>query len=225
MNIKESVINSKGKNSKMDIKLHQGIRRTLSILTLIIVLILAIIISVEFVSLENLMELEGSVLRDFKKENILGKLDCVYSIEEKIVRGSSLSGLIEEGEIIEIHFGYYNCNKLEREDVIAYDYKGNSVPIIKIVKGLPGDYFELIESDENWNIFVNGEILRNHQKLEYIISNSGYKMLSLYARDYSNLIPENTYLILGNLEYCTVDSTRFGLISKDNLIGKVFIKN
>jgi type IV secretory pathway protease TraF len=46
-------------------------------------------------------------------------------------------------------------------------------------------------------------------------------MLSLYEDDCSEGIPQNTYLILGNLTSGSLDSSRFGLIDKSDILGKV----
>ncbi len=147
--------------------------------------------------------------------------ECSAKIEERIVRGSSLSPLVETGETEKILFDYYNCNEIKRNDIIAYDYSGCSNPIIKIVKGLPKDKFHLEKNSRGWNILINGEIVKNSQDKPYILSEKKSKMLALYERDYKGVIPENAFLILGNLVSGSLDSTRFGLIDKSNILGKV----
>jgi signal peptidase I len=144
-----------------------------------------------------------------------------YTTEEKIVRGESLSPLIRSGDEVKILIGYYDCHKIEREDIVAYDYKGDDVPIIKIVKGLPKDQIILASTSSGWNILINGQAVKNSEGKEYLIGGQGYNMLSLYIRDYQGKIPENAYLILGNIASGTVDSTVFGLIDKSDILGKV----
>ena len=147
---------------------------------------------------------------------------CQIKEEEKIVRGNSLTPIIEQGTTVKILFGYYDCNEIKRGDIVAYRYAGNPDPIIKIVKGLPGDKFELRESDEmNWNILINGQVLKNSKNEPYLISGNRYKMLSLYEKDYNGIVPDDTYLILGNLVSGSMDSTRFGLIDKSDILGKI----
>ncbi len=141
---------------------------------------------------------------------------CITSFSKYEVRGSSLSGLIEPGSCILVAEGYYNCNDVKRGEVVAYNYRGNNNLIIKIVKAIPGDSFSL----NNSRILVNGEILRNTEGKEYIIRDT--RMLSLYTKDYP-IIPEDTFLILGNLASGSLDSSRFGLISKQDIRGRVFL--
>ena len=50
-------------------------------------------------------------------------------------------------------------------------------------------------------------------------------MLSLYEDDYKNSIPQNTYLILGNLVEGSLDATRFGFVDKGDILGKAVYWN
>jgi len=95
--------------------------------------------------------------------------------------------------------------------------------LLKVVKGIPGDKFELKETTGGWNIFINGQIVRNFENEPYVISGNGYKMLSLYERDYKGIIPQNAYLLLGNTSFGSVDSTKFGLVDRSGIIAKVEI--
>ena len=157
---------------------------------------------------------------------ILGALaktkNCKIETEQRIVRGNSLSPFIQPGQEVKILFGYYSCHKVEKEDIVAYRYKGDYVPLVKIVKGLPGDRFRLKKfSNNKWHILINGKIVRNSQGQFYIFTGERYRMLSLYEKDYQGIIPENTYLLLGNLINGSLDSSRFGLIDKSDILGKV----
>ncbi len=141
--------------------------------------------------------------------------------EEKVVVGNSLDGIIGSGETINALLGYYDYYEIERGDIVLYNYGGSEDPIIKIVKAVPGDSFSLEEVEGGWNIIVNGEILENSLGEKYLINEPRYNMLSLYQRDYGEEIPEYSYMLLGNLAGGSTDSTRFGLIHKDDILGKV----
>ncbi|MCL5017395.1 MAG: signal peptidase I [Patescibacteria group bacterium] len=143
-----------------------------------------------------------------------------FSVEEKIVRGDSMSGIIEPGKTVKILSGYYKCNEVKRGDVIVYFYAGNTDPLIKIVKGIPGDKFGFQKISGGWYILLNGKILKNAQDRPYILDGGGYRMLSLYEHDYKGIIPKDAYLILGNLVGGSIDSTRFGLVGKIDILGK-----
>ena len=141
--------------------------------------------------------------------------------EQRIVNGNSLAPIIKDGSTVNIILDYYEYNDIERGDIVLYNFTGNENPVIKIIKAIPGDKFELKESDSGWNILVNDQILKNSEGLPYILYGNKYKMLSLYEKGYNNKIPENAYLLLGNTVSGSTDSTRFGLIDKSNIIGKV----
>jgi signal peptidase I len=167
----------------------------------------------------------------FKEENkiittqsIEKSQNCPIKTEEKIVRGNSLEPLIKDGETIEVLFGYYSCNPIQRNDIVLYSYAGNKNPIIKIIKGIPGDKFSLKKTNNGWYILINGEILKNSQNQSYILDERGYRVLSLYEKDYKGIIPEDAYLILGNLPQGSLDSSHFGLVGKKDILGKVRIK-
>ena len=49
-------------------------------------------------------------------------------------------------------------------------------------------------------------------------------MLSLYENDYKGMIPSKAYLILGNLSGGSLDASRFGLIDRSDILGKVLAK-
>ncbi|MBU3965298.1 signal peptidase I [Patescibacteria group bacterium] len=160
------------------------------------------------------------------ERGIVKDLGCVSSTEERIVRGNSLTGLIESSETVKIFFGYYDCNEIKKEDIIVYFYAGNEEPLIKIVKGMPEDKFAFQKTEAGWRILINGEAVKNSKGESYSLSEKGSKMLSLYERDYKGIIPANAYLILGNLASGSLDSTHFGLIGKQDILGKAeLIKN
>ena len=122
-------------------------------------------------------------------------LTCITKTQENIVRGNSLTGLIENGETVKIFYGYYNCNKIRRNDIVIYNYTGNKNPLIKIIKGLPKDNFHLQKTKAGWNIIINNKTAKNSEGMPYILDKQAYAMLSLYEKDYKGIIPENAYLI------------------------------
>ncbi len=150
-----------------------------------------------------------------------GKYECPVELRSKTVRGSSLYPLIEDGEEVEALFGYYDCGEIERGDVILYDYSGNDNLLIKVVRGVPEDEFRLIEEDSGWRISINGAILKNSVGDFYLLNENGYNMLSMYERDYGGIIPESAYLLLSEKVSGAMDSSRFGLVHKGDILAKV----
>jgi len=149
--------------------------------------------------------------------------DCFVETEEMTVRGSSLDPFIKPEQIIKALFGYYDCNEVKRGDIVLFNYAGNKNFVIKIVKGISGNKFELRKAESGWNILINNQIVKNSEDKPYLISGNAYKMLSLYEKDYKGIIPENAYLLLGNQVSGSADSTTFGLIDKSGIVAKVEI--
>lgn len=154
-----------------------------------------------------------------KKESL--KIDCPLKIEKRVVRGNSLEPILKPGQEVKILQGYYECYPILRNDVVAFHHPAFEEPLIKIVKGIPGDKFELEKINGNWNILINNEILKNSQSQDYVLDENTYRILFLYETDYKGIIPEGAYLILGNQSCGTLDSTRFGLIHTSDILGKV----
>lgn len=111
---------------------------------------------------------------------------------------------------------------MKRGDIVIYPYAGNPVPIVKSVKAISGDRFAIRKNTDNlWNILVNDAILKTSDGIPYTLSEAKSKMLGLYADSYHGIVPADTCLILGNLPNGTMDSTRFGLVNRIDLIGKM----
>lgn len=154
------------------------------------------------------------------KNNDIVKNECPIEIKEEIVSGNSLHGLIENGSTVRIYYGFYKCNEVERGDLVIYNYAGNKNPLIKIAKGMPDDNFHLEQNDNIWHIKINNQILKNSENIPYALDSRAHRMLSLYENEYKGIMPQNTYLIMGNLVGGSTDSSRFGLISKNDILGK-----
>ncbi len=149
--------------------------------------------------------------------------NCQIIIEEKEVRGDSMAPFIKNGTMIRILNSYQKCYVFRRNDLVIYKYAGHKTPLIKRIHAIPGDTLTLRKQQQgDWNIFINSKILQNKAGENYSFNDKEYQMLSLYAQDYP-IIPKKTYLILGEKINGTMDSSRFGLIGEDNIIGKAEI--
>ncbi|MCR4328196.1 MAG: signal peptidase I [Patescibacteria group bacterium] len=160
----------------------------------------------------------------FKGGGAAGEADCITSEEEVTVVGGSLTGVVENGEKVKVIKGYYACNDAKRGDIVVYNYSGTVDPIVKVVKAIPGDKLELKKSNDGWNVVVNGEIVKNSQRVPYLIAGNAYKILNLYVQDYARgggVVTGGGHLILGNIPTGSLDSTSFGMVTKNDFIGKV----
>jgi signal peptidase I len=160
----------------------------------------------------------------FGFSKIKTQTSCPVQEEIRTVRGNSLEPLVSSGTEIKALFGYYNCHEIKRGDLVLYRYAGDKVPLLKIVKGIPGDSFHLVKNDQGEdNLIINGKIVVNSQNMPYVFNGNRYRMLSLYEDDYKGVIPRNTYLLLGDQANGSVDASVFGLVDKSDIIGKAII--
>jgi len=190
---------------------------------LLLVLLILVVVLIFLGFKNSFFEKKPQVPFQNNKDNIesLKEANCSVKTKEMIVQGDSMAPLIEPGQTIKALFGYYNCHKVKRGDVILFKYAGNKNLIIKIVKGTPGDSFQLEKTSVAWNLYVNNKLVVNSENKAYLLSGVRYKMLHLYEKSYKGIIPSNAYLVLGNKTSGTLDSTRIGLIGKKNIVAKV----
>lgn len=147
---------------------------------------------------------------------------CSTADRKVIVRGVSLEPLIHNSQTVKVEYGYYACHVPTRGDIIIYRYNQNRASLIKIIKGIPGDSVALKEIRlGEWLLLINGKKVINSEGIAYKINNSGFRMLSLYIRSYNSVIPENTYLILGDQPFGFFDNPVLGLVGKNGILGKV----
>ena len=150
---------------------------------------------------------------------------CNIQSEERIVRGDSLTGFLEQGIRVRLLFGYYDCHSVERGDIVAYQYASRKTPLVKIVRGVPGDTFVLQKSDYGfWRLLINGEVAKTSKGEPYSFNEAQHTILSPYEHDYRGVIPDGAYFIFGNVPEGSLDSSRFGLAGKRDIIAKVIVE-
>lgn len=177
---------------------------------IVFILTLLILILSIFLCKENLKIIDESKIKE----------GCIIDHRIVTINGYSMSPFLDSGEEVSALFGYYGCNPIQRNDIVLYDYSGNKNLLVKFVRAIPGDNWGLKEISGSYEIEVNGILLVNSEGSAYLISEGSADMLKLYIKDYP-VIPENTYLLLGDEVKGSLDSTRFGLVGKKNIVAKV----
>lgn len=157
----------------------------------------------------------------FQLSNVADTIGCDAAIETKEVRGNSLAGLVEAGTKVSIDYAYYQCYEVLRGDLVIYDYAGNEFPLIKIVKGVPGDSISLRRNGQIHHLAINNTRLTNSLGEAYEFNAQQAQMINLYLKSYNGSIPEDAYFLTGNIAKGSVDSSVFGFVSKRDILGKV----
>lgn len=124
-----------------------------------------------------------------------------------------MSPLFKHDQEILVQNGYYACHSVRRGDVITFTHKGHKNLLIKRVIAIPGDRYRY----EAKHIYINDKIATNSDGLNFEIES---KMLALYAKSYP-VIPTENYLVLGDQPGGSLDASKFGLIEKNQIVGRV----
>lgn len=124
------------------------------------------------------------------------------------INGLSMSPTLTEGQIV---IAYKNKN-IKENDVIAF-YQGNKI-LVKRVIAKPGSFVNI---DEEGNVYVNGELLKESYIKE--------KAQGETDIEYPYQVPDGHYFVLGDKRDTSIDSrnSEIGAISKEDILGKVAI--
>lgn len=97
---------------------------------------------------------------------------------------------------------------LKRFDIVVLDY--NKEKLVKRVIGLPGE--SILYKDNK--LFINGKKIEEkflvYEMQDFDLNDIGY-----------NKIPDNYYFVVGDNRNNSLDSRKLGLISKDDIDGKI----
>lgn len=133
-----------------------------------------------------------------------------------IVRGGSMEPNFYSGDYLIIDEISYRFYQPQRGDVIVFKAPQNpSQRFIKRIIGLPN---EVVEID-------NGKItIYNSEGVGQILDESDY----LFQQDFSDLskvkLGPDEYFVLGDNRGLSLDSRKWGLLPRENIIGKVFVR-
>ena len=139
-----------------------------------------------------------------------------FFIEKAIVDGSSMEPNLHNNEVILVNKVAYLCSEPDRGDVIIFKPPAvypTDKDLIKRVIGLSGEIVEIKEGI----IYIHqadGNVL-TFDEHEYIDSPS----VSYYISD---VIPEDSYFVLGDNRNNSTDSRVFGMVSRSDIDGKAW---
>ena len=191
------------KYSKGDTISFLARNKTVIIIALVVVAFL--LLSLKFLNIEKEPDQEQQTIN----------YSCI-SAEQHKISGNSLFPLFENGDEAEALMGYYSCNPVTRNDIVALKFKTREEFFVKILYGLPGDKIEFEEEV----LKINGEVAKNSLGEAYVFSEKSKKLISVPLKD--GEIPNEKYLVLSNqIKSLAFDSRQFSLVEKEHLKGKV----
>ncbi|HEU5377355.1 MAG TPA: signal peptidase I [Ktedonobacteraceae bacterium] len=129
-----------------------------------------------------------------------------FTVQNYQISGPSMQNNLHSGQFVLVNKIAYLFHAPERGDVIVFHEPDNpSRDLIKRVIGLPGDKITL----DGTNIWVNGTQLNEPYITEKY--NPGANTIT---------VPPNDYFVLGDNRPISEDSRFFGVVPKDNIVGK-----
>ena len=135
----------------------------------------------------------------------------IYVVSVTQVVGNSMNSTLENGDVLILNKFKYRFTDIKRGDIISLEYADTKY-LIKRVIGLPGDTISI----RDMTLYINGELYVEN----YLDEGLEYDDFELSSLGYDT-IPEDMYLVLGDNREDSLDSREIGLISKDEVIGKV----
>lgn len=139
------------------------------------------------------------------------------------VKGSSMEPNFNHGDLLFINKLSTSIGSPDYGDIVICEMKDDFAyeNIIKRVIGLPGDEIEIVENEDDeeiYDLYVNGELVE-----EPFL---GEPMMTAGDIEYPFEVPENSYFVMGDNRNASTDSRResVGAIEKGDLMGKVVLR-
>lgn len=133
-----------------------------------------------------------------------------------IVKGESMSPNFESGDYLIVDEISYRFAEPARGDVIVFKYpKDTTQRFIKRIIGLPGETV----------VVKNGEVSVTKSSGENVVLSENYlpNDLKTYG-DTNTTLKDNEYFVLGDNRTYSYDSRSWGIVPKENIIGKAFLR-
>jgi len=133
-----------------------------------------------------------------------------------IVRGASMEPNFHNGDYLMIDEVSYRFSDPERGEVIVFKNPQNpSQKFIKRIIGLPGEAVQIIGGKVIILKEEKGQTLDESSYLSEFFETPGNLTISLAADE---------YFVLGDNRFSSFDSRRWGVLPKENILGKVFFR-
>lgn len=142
-----------------------------------------------------------------------------YIIQPFSVKGSSMEPNFYEGEYLIVDEVSYRFSDPQRGDIIVFKLKNKDYNeyLIKRVIGLPG---------ETVSIKDGRVIIKNNENKDGFVLSENYlpegRLTNGEITD--EVVPENSYFVLGDNRGVSYDSRLFGFIERNKLTGKVLFR-
>lgn len=139
------------------------------------------------------------------------------------IKDDSMDPTLKDSQRVMVNIIGYKIGGVKEGNVIVF-HANKKDDYVKRVIGTPGDSVQY----KNDTLYINGKKQKEpylnynekRKQTEYITGTFKVKDLA-NANSKTNVIPKDKYLVLGDNREVSKDSRSFGLIDKDQIVGKV----
>lgn len=168
-----------------------------------------------------------SALNIQRTANRSGHLECIDKTVNATAVDPFMAGIINKDSAYSVLTKYYDCNPINRNDIVWFQFSRVIAPVPRRVVGLPDDNFDVVQdpSDlEKWFIKIGDDVVKSHSGQDYFIKSKSVPPLKTYALSLKGKIPKDKYIILSSEPPGLTDSSNLGLVRHDALVGRVQVE-
>lgn len=135
------------------------------------------------------------------------------------VGGTSMLPALKPGQRVTVDTSYYQAHPFEGGHLVAIKFSTRKRPMVKRIIALSGDRVEI----NNGRITISGRSPDGaaYERERDITPGSG-KILAIQLKRYGNRVPPATLIVSGDNPANSFDSLDYGIISKTQIMGRVF---
>ncbi len=146
---------------------------------------------------------------------------CQTFAQNILVQGNSMSELFVPNQQVTATMNYYQCHEVQRGDIVLVKKENENQILIKYVALIPGDHFYIQGFQNGFHLIVNNNILLTPKGRPYLFNKSSERVWSYFQKNNSEIVGPKEYFVLGTNSDGSLDSSHFGPVSKEELIGRV----
>jgi signal peptidase I len=145
-----------------------------------------------------------------------------FVLQPFIVEGSSMVPRFQTDDYLLVDKLSYRFKEPQRGDIVVFRYPFDiTVNYVKRIIGLPGETIRI----RSGQVFLINEAHPEGIKLaEPYINDGAQTMLPAGATEKDFVVPKDSYFVMGDNRPASSDSREWGMLPKDDLIGKVVIQ-
>lgn len=151
-------------------------------------------------------------------------MDCVQSTQLHTMRQPDMGTLLEKGQQYKILVGYFDCNPVQRGDLVAFLTPEAERPLVRVVRGLPGDRVEVRSTEgENREVLVNDDtVIATGEQVRWTAPSKAPAISELFE-GHEGVLGDDQYLILAVTRLGEADSIALGPSPKSQIMGMISI--